>query len=159
MIDLTRPWSPVEVRRDLPASPDVVFDLLADPRTYPHWLVGNQRIRAVDDDFPAVGAGFDHSVGATEESTVDDESEVLESDPPHRLSLLVKAGPLRGAVTFLLLPSRDGTEVRFRERPVGWMAALTPFLRLILHGRNVESLRRLAQLVDETAETAGSGES
>jgi uncharacterized protein YndB with AHSA1/START domain len=136
-----------------------VFDLLADPRTYPHWLVGNQEIRAVDDEFPAPGTSFDHSVGATEEVTVDDESEVLESDPPHRLKLLVKAGAMRGVVTFLLLPTRDGTEVRFREKPVSWMAPLTPFLRPVLHGRNVESLRRLAQLIDQSAETTGAADS
>jgi uncharacterized protein YndB with AHSA1/START domain len=150
MLDLARPWSPVEVRRDIAAPPDVVFDLLANPRTYPDWLVGNQKIRSVDPEFPKPGSRFDHSVGATDEASIDDQSEVLSSDPPNRLELLVKAGPMRGVVTFLLLPSREGTEVRFQERPVGWMAPLTPFLRPILHGRNVESLRELAQLVEDT---------
>ena len=39
------PWSPVEVHAELPAPPDEVFEVLADPETYPEWLIGAQRIR------------------------------------------------------------------------------------------------------------------
>jgi uncharacterized protein YndB with AHSA1/START domain len=141
-------WSPVEVRQEIAASPEEVFAVLADPRTYPVWLVGAQRIRAVDPDFPAQGTEFDHSVGPTKTTSIDDSSEVLESEPPHRLSLLVHAGPLHARVDLLVLPAKDGTELRFRERPTGWGAALTPLLRLSLHARNLESVRRLAGLVE-----------
>jgi uncharacterized protein YndB with AHSA1/START domain len=141
-------WSPVEVRGHVAAPPEAVFAVLAEPRTYPDWLVGAQRIRSVDRDFPAPGAGFDHSVGPTEATTVDDSSEVLDADPPHRLSLLVHAGLLHARVDLLLVPRDDGTEVRFRERPVGWAAALTPLVRPTLHARNLESLRRLSDLVE-----------
>jgi uncharacterized protein YndB with AHSA1/START domain len=144
-------WSPVEVRRDIAASPEAVYAVLGEPRTYPDWLVGAQRIRGVDRNFPSEGAEFEHSVGPTPATTIDDSSEVLEADPPHRLSLLVHAGPLHARVDLLLLPTTDGTEVRFRERPVGWQAVLTPFVRPSLHARNLESLRRLAGLVEGPA--------
>jgi uncharacterized protein YndB with AHSA1/START domain len=147
-LSLLAPWSPVEVRRDITASPEDVFAVLAEPRTYPDWLVGAQRIRSVDPEFPAPGAAFDHSVGPAQAATIDDSSEVLAADPPHRLSLLVHAGPLRGRVDLLVLRTEDGTEVRFRERPVGWAILLTPIVRPSLHARNRESLRRLAGLVE-----------
>lgn len=157
MQPLTRLWSPVEVRHEIPAPPDVVFDVLAEPRTYPQWLMGAQEMRAVDADFPKEGSELHHSVGPTEDATVDDDSEVLASDPPHRLELLVKAGPLRGVVTFVVLPSQTGTELRFRERPAGWMAGLTPFLRPVIAGRNAESLRRLTDLIAEGVDRADEG--
>ena len=148
MVRLPSPWSPVEARRAVAAAPEVVFDVLADPRTYPDWLVGAQRIRSVDPSFPAPGAQFEHSVGATEAATVDDVTEVRAVDRPRRLRLLVHAGAFHGDVELLVEPRADGSEVRFRERPVGWAAALTPVLRTVLHGRNAESLRRLADLVE-----------
>lgn len=144
-------WSPVEVRRTVAAPPEEVFAVLAEPRTYPAWLVGAQRIRSVDDAFPAEGAEFDHSVGPAKVATIDDSSEVLEADPPHRLSLLVRAGPLHARVDLLVLPAEAGSEVCFRERPIGWATVLTPFVRPSLHARNRESLRRLAGLVESRA--------
>lgn len=146
-------WSPVEVRRDVDASPEDVFAVLADPHTYPDWLLGAQRIRSVDDGFPAVGTEFHHSVGVSDKApTVDDSTEVTDAEPPHRLSLRVKAGPMRGTVELLLLPTKRGTEIRFRERPAGLQAICTPAVRLVLHGRNVESLRRLGAVVEARAE-------
>lgn len=147
MFDPRKLWSPVEVRGEIAATPAVVFDVLAEPRTYPEWLVGAKRIRAVDADFPSEGAEFHHTVGAGPVS-VDDSTEVLEVDRPDRLKLRVKAGHFNGVVEFLLLASPKGTEVRFRERPIGPPAALTPFLRLSLQARNGESLRQLRELVE-----------
>ena len=144
-------WSPVEVCREIAAPRESVFDLLAEPRTYPDWLVGAQRIRGVDAEFPAQGAEFDHSVGPTSATTVDDSTEVLALDRPHRLTLLARAGFLHAEVDMLLEQVPDGCAVRFRERPTGWAMALTPLLRPILAARNVESLRRLASLVEADA--------
>ena len=39
------------------------FNVLVDPTTYPSWLVGAEEIRAVSDDWPAVGSRFNHVVG------------------------------------------------------------------------------------------------
>jgi uncharacterized protein YndB with AHSA1/START domain len=164
MFDPRTLWSPVEVRAEIAATPDEVFDVLAEPRTYPQWLVGAKKIRDVDSDFPAKGAEFDHTVGAGPVS-VDDSTEVLEVHRPDRLVLLVRAGHLTGEVEFLVLPSPKGTEVRFRERPIGLQLALTPFLRLSLQARNGESLKQLRELIEahgspaadvtERAEAAG----
>lgn len=140
-------WSPVEVRTEIDAPPSEVFAVLAEPRTYPDWLVGAKKIRSVDGDFPNEDAEFDHTVGAGP-LTIDDSTEVLEVHEPERLKLRVHVGPLDGDVELLVLPAPGGTEVRFRERPVGIPAALTPFLRLTLQARNGESLRRLRDLLE-----------
>ena len=148
------PWSPVEARAEIPAPPEEVFDVLSNTRTYPEWLVGAQRIRAVDPEFPAPGAEFHHSVGPSEAVTVDDSSEVLEVLPPYRLELQVHVGPLRGIVDFLVAPTGGGSEVRFRERPAGRARVLLPVLRPFLHARNARSLHQLTEYLALPAATA-----
>lgn len=149
---LTRLWSPVEVRATLPVAPDVVFDVLAEPRTYPEWLVGAKAIRAVDADFPEPGSEFHHTVGGGPVA-VEDSTEVLLSERPDRLRLRLHLGKLDGDVDFLVLAAPEGTEVRMRERPVGIPALATPLLRVSLHARNAESLRQLREfLADDRAD-------
>jgi uncharacterized protein YndB with AHSA1/START domain len=141
-------FSPVEVRTEVTASPEAVWKLISDPETYPSWLMGAQQIRSVDPEFPRPGSGFDHSVGPTEEATVDDSTTATDADPPHRLDLHVRAGPFHADVELLVLPSPDGSEIRFSERPTGPWFVLTPILRPVLGARNAESLRRLSKCLD-----------
>ncbi|WP_195210268.1 SRPBCC family protein [Actinomarinicola tropica] len=135
--------SPVEVRGPLPAPPEAVWAVLADPRTYPDWLVGAQHIRAVDDGFPAPGTRFHHSVGPVEEATIDDVSESIAAEPPHRLLLDVHVGRTEGLVELLVQPQGDGSFLTFREKPRGHLSVATPALRPALFARNAVSLRRL----------------
>jgi uncharacterized protein YndB with AHSA1/START domain len=148
LIVLDRLFSPVEARTTVARQRDDAFRTIADPRTYPSWLVGAQRIRRVDPDFPAPAAEFEHSVGPSEGATVDDSSEVLVADPPRRLDLAVHVGPLDGDVTFLLEESGGRTTVTLRERPTGRLAVLTPLLRPALYARNRWSLHRLRRLLE-----------
>jgi uncharacterized protein YndB with AHSA1/START domain len=146
--------SSVEARTEVAASPAEVWAVISDPTTYPDWLVGAQRIRGVDPAFPQPGSEFQHSVGATKGTTVDDRTEATEADPPHRLGLEVHAGPFTADVELLVLPSPDGSEIRFSERPKGPWRLLTPVLRPVLHARNAESLRRLSNRLDQRAAKA-----
>jgi len=140
--------SPAEARITIDAPADAVFAVLSDPETYPEWLAGAQRIRRVDDAFPAAGTSFDHEVGPSEAATVADDTKSLVCDPPHRLQLEVHAGPMTGVVEFELVPTDKGTEVRFRERISGRLAPAMPVLRGLLHLRNRVSLGRLKQRVE-----------
>lgn len=140
--------SPAEARITIAASPEAVFGVLSDPRTYPDWLAGAQRIRHVDPDFPRPGAEFDHEVGPTEEATVADDSKSLVVDPPHRLQLEVHVGPITGLVDFQLEPTGQGTEVRFRESTVGRLGFAMPVLRPMIGLRNKGSLERLKRRFD-----------
>ncbi|MDP1795496.1 MAG: hypothetical protein Q8K63_15260 [Acidimicrobiales bacterium] len=145
-LPISDPWSPVETRQRVEAPRDDVFNLLADPRTYPDWLVGAQRIRDVDDEFPAEGTKFEHSVGPTEATTVDDNTEVIETHGHRQLMLEVHAGPFKGEVEFDLRKRGEATEVVMREKPIGPAALLTPFIRPILALRNQRSMRQLAYI-------------
>jgi uncharacterized protein YndB with AHSA1/START domain len=154
-MDISWPWSPVEVHQSIDAPRDEVFNTLTDPRTYPDWLVGAQRIRDVDQDFPTPGSKFDHSVGPTPDVTADDETKAIAVQGHRRLVLEVHVGPVKGEVEFTLKKrGDDATEVRMRERPLGPAAVLTPALRPLLAARNMASLRNLARVVAEQASAA-----
>lgn len=154
-MDLPWPWSPVEVHQTVEAPRDEVFNAIADPRTYPDWLVGAQKIRSVDPAFPAPGTRFEHSVGPTKDLTTDDDTKALAVQGHRRLLLEVHIGPLHGEVEFMLKKRSDtSTEVCLRERPLGPAAVLTPLLRPVLAGRNQMSLRNLAKFIAPDASTS-----
>jgi uncharacterized protein YndB with AHSA1/START domain len=144
----------VETERAIDAPMEDVFAVLIDPDTYPEWLVGAQRIRRVDDDWPAVGSAFHHVVGAGPIRLTDSTS-VVEVDPPRRLVLLARARPTgKAEVEFRLEPrSRDQTKVRLREGPVAgparvlWSFGARPLLARGLRARNERSLAQLHELV------------
>jgi uncharacterized protein YndB with AHSA1/START domain len=141
--------SPSEARTEVDATPEEVFAVISDPTTYPDWLVGAQRIRGVDPQFPRPGTDFDHSVGPAAAVTIDDSTTATSVDPPHRLDLHVRAGLFQADVELMVVPSPKGSEIRFIERPSGPWLLLTPALRPLLHTRNAESLRRLGSYLEQ----------
>jgi uncharacterized protein YndB with AHSA1/START domain len=140
-------------RRLVAAPPERLFDILADPWRYPHWVVGSRAIRAADPAFPEPGTRFHHSVGIGP-LVVRDHTEVLECDPPWRLRLAAHARPVGSAtVTLDLEPRGAGTVVTLIEDPRGMSAPLrlVPPVHLFTRVRNAESLRRLAELAERGA--------
>lgn len=130
------------------APPEAVWDVLADADNYAYWVVGARDIRDADAGFPAVGTRFHHTL-ALGPVDVKDHSEVTASEPPHRLVLEVRARPFgRGYVDLTLAAEAGGTQVTLREGPLSLVARLghNPLADLLLHRRNVESLKRLAAL-------------
>ena len=138
-------------RHTIPASPDEVFAVLADARTYQHWVVGCDDIRAVEGDWPAVGSRFFHTVGVGPVKTSDN-TKVLEVDAPRRLVLEARARPAGIAkVIFELRPVDGGTEVEIDEYPIRGAAKVihNPLQDGLIKVRNVETLRRLEKQVLE----------
>ena len=140
------------VRRTIDLPVAEVFDALVTPQTYPHWLVGAQEIRAVDDDWPQPGSAFHHRVGIAGPLTVADLSKVIEVDAPRLLSLEVRARPLgRGRATFRLRrvdgPGAEATEIELDEVPLGLLAPATPLLDPLTERRNRRSLDQLADFL------------
>jgi hypothetical protein len=132
------------------ATPDQVWEVLADGWLYPLWVVGATRMREVDDPWPAPGARLHHSVG-TWPLTLDDITEVVESTPGARLVLKAHAWPAgRADVTLTLRAHGAETEVVMEEHASAGPGALVPQVLQdpLLTWRNVESLRRLAFLVE-----------
>lgn len=143
-----------EVRRAVHAAPDAVWAVLADPMTYPEWLIGAKVIRGVDPGFPAPGTDFHHSVGPAEEVAVPDRTTALEAERPTLLKLKVRARPFfEGVVTFRLLPTKAGTEVVMFEQPTGLLRFATPLLSPLIVGRNRRSLEKLARQVESATST------
>ena len=132
------------------ASPENVFAVLSDPGSYGYWVVGSERVRDADPDWPAPGTRFHHSVGFGP-FTIDDHTECREVDEPRMIELRAKARPLGTATVRLELePEGSGTRVRMREDPGDLLTALVfnPLTHLLVRGRNEESLRRLAELAE-----------
>ena len=68
------------------ATPDQVWEVLADGWLYPLWVVGASRMREVDAGWPAPGTMLHHSVG-TWPLLLDDVTECVEQVPGARLVL------------------------------------------------------------------------
>jgi hypothetical protein len=136
--------------RTVAATPEQVWNILADGWLYPLFVVGASRMREVDDGWPAQGALLHHSVGAWP-LLIDDTTEVLECEPGVMLKLRANAWPLGAAhVVMRLRPTGSKTEIVMEEDAVSGPGRLMPKpLRDVqLHPRNQETLRRLGYLAE-----------
>jgi uncharacterized protein YndB with AHSA1/START domain len=137
--------------RTLAASPDQVFAVLADGWTYSDWVVGTSHIRDVDEAWPAVGSKLHHKAGPWPVS-LHDSSTVLEMTPAQHLRLKAGLWPMGEATVDITLEplGPDRTRVVMREQfDAGPLVGLRNALHdHLLHRRNIEALRRLADLVE-----------
>jgi uncharacterized protein YndB with AHSA1/START domain len=138
------------VQRTFPAPPDQVFAVLADGWTYSDWVVGTVHIRDVDPHWPQVGAKLHHKAGPWPLS-LQDSSTVLAVEPDRLLRLRAGLWPLGSAVIEMVLePVGEGrTRITMKEDfeagPLLWVR--NKINDLVLHRRNIESLRRLSDIV------------
>ena len=102
--------------RQISATPEQVWSVLADGWLYPLFVVGASRMRDVDAGWPAVGTRLHHSVG-TWPLLIDDTTEVLEVEEHRRLLLVARGWPAGQAhVEITLAPHDSGTEVTIVEQ-------------------------------------------
>jgi uncharacterized protein YndB with AHSA1/START domain len=132
------------------ASPEAVWDVLADPYAYPQWVVGTDRTVDADAEWPRPDSKFKVHIalGYT------DYTHSREVDPPRRIVLDAAGGPL-GAfkITIELEPEGDGTHVTLLEAPTGPLKYLNwfPPVHYGIKFRNVESLKRFKRIVETRA--------
>jgi hypothetical protein len=146
---------------DVAAPPEAVHATLCDARTYPEWLVGARHIRRVDDDWPAEGSAFHHTIGVGP-FTISDRTAVVRNRAPSELVLHAFLGPLGSAlVRMTVAPSPDGgSHVAFEEEPAGgvlhtlWNPITRPLVGFCLWGRNAISLQALRALTEARAREA-----
>lgn len=141
---------PRTVTRDIAAPRERVWDVLANGWTYAQWVVGNSRMRAVDEDWPAPGTRILHSVGVWP-LVIDDETVVLSCTPQQELVLLAKAGPLGAArITLRLSDIAGGCRLEMAEVAVRGPMRLVPdrFQLAGIWPRNRECTWRLAGLAE-----------
>lgn len=140
-------------------SPEEVFDHLVHVEEYPKWLLGASEIRSIDDDWPAVGSAFHHTVGRGP-FRIKDRSKIIAIDAPRHLELHVRATPVvQGHVIFRVQGCEHGASLSLQEEPalehVG--AVLRPVLDPATHLRNHRSLQKLVQLMDDAHDRARAG--
>jgi uncharacterized protein YndB with AHSA1/START domain len=136
--------------RVVKAPPETVWEVLADGWLFPLWVVGASRMREVDAHWPAPGSRLHHSVGVWP-ALLNDETEVVESTPGAHLVLRAKVRPLGEAVVSVTLePVGAETRIVMEEDVAGGPGRLVPdaVRSRAIDWRNVESLRRLAYVVE-----------
>ncbi|QNE45671.1 SRPBCC family protein [Glaciihabitans sp. INWT7] len=136
--------------REMACSPEDVFAVLADGWVFTTWVVGASRMRDVDENWPAVGSALQHSFGVWP-ALINDETTVLECDPPRHLVMQPKGWPLGEAKVVIDVKARgNGSVVRIEEfavaGPASWIPR--PVLDFALYRRNVETLQRLAFIAE-----------
>jgi hypothetical protein len=139
------------VTRTMHARADQVYAILADGWTYSDWVVGTAHIRDVDASWPEPGSQLHHKVGPWPVS-LSDASTVTAADPGRGIELRAGIWPLGEADVRITLEALDQGRTRvtmhenFRAGPLHWIK--NKINDLALHRRNVESLRRLADLAE-----------
>lgn len=136
------------------ATPQQVWDVLSDGWLYPVWVVGASRMREVDDHWPAVGAKLHHSVGVWP-ALLDDNTEVLECEPPTHLLLRARGWPAGEADVDLRIEAHaEGSRVTLTEDVVKGPGKLVPkpVRDLQIGIRNGETLQRLAFVAENRAD-------
>jgi uncharacterized protein YndB with AHSA1/START domain len=139
--------------RTIRATPEKVWEVLSDGWLYPVWVVGATRMRDVDASWPQVGAKIHHSAGVWP-LVVDDNTEVLESEPSRYLKLRARGWPMGEAqVAMTITPEGGEARVEIAEEAVSGPATLIPkpAMDMMIKVRNVESLRRLAFIAENRA--------
>lgn len=133
------------------ASPQQVWDVLADGWRYASWVVGASRIREVDRTWPRMGSRIHHSVGLWP-LVLDDHTEVLSVDPGRKLVLRARAWLFGKADISLELVSvpGGGTHVTMAEHVVAGPYAMVPnrIQEELVLPRNQECLNRLVLIAE-----------
>jgi hypothetical protein len=138
---------------DIDVHAEAAWRVIADPTTYPVWLVGTRRMLSVDADFPARGSGFRHEVGVGP-LRLRDRSTVLEAHARSRcLVLEVRARPVIGSarVEMTVLAAGVGrARVTIREQPRSLPLGplLRPLADRMIKARNDRSLANLRGLLE-----------
>lgn len=138
------------VERLIAASPERVFEVLSDPDSYGHWVVGSREIRDADSNWPAVGSRFHHTVGAGP-INIKDNTEVEAVEPGRYLQLKARARPAgRARVKLTLEPHPVGARVTMEETAADLRTKpfFNPVGKFLVRRRNDKSLERLADLAE-----------
>lgn len=139
------------VTRDIAATRQRVWDVLADGWSYSGWVVGNSRIRAVSSNWPAPGSRILHSIG-TWPAVIDDETVVESAVTGHELVLKAKVRPAAEARITLRLSDIDGGGCRVEmsevaiSRPLRWVPDAIQLIGVA--PRNRECTWRLAMIAE-----------
>jgi uncharacterized protein YndB with AHSA1/START domain len=138
------------VQTHVAAPPERVWDLLRNGYRYAEWVVGTQKIRDVDAEFPAKDSCLHYTAGIGP-VTHDGHTAVLSYVPDEQLELEAHAWPLGSArIVIGVRPEGDGSRVELDEHPMRGPALLmrNPVADAFMWIRGYEMLRRLRVVVE-----------
>jgi hypothetical protein len=139
------------VEQHMGVAPERVWEILADPSTYAHWVVGARTVERWDPDWPSPGTRFHHTQGRRP-LVIHDYTETLAAEAPHRLEMVAYARPFLVARVILdIRPEAGGCRVGMEEIAIGGLFG--PLLKLppntqLTKLRNQESLKRIRRLAE-----------
>ncbi len=131
--------------------PEAVWAVLKDPYLYGDWVVGTRKVVDADANWPAVDSTLSHHSGFGP-LRVSDITKVLAATEPSSIKLEARLGFIGTAIVELqiLADPSGGSKIVMRETFVkGLPSKLPPLTHALLKGRNVETLRRLANLAQQ----------
>lgn len=140
---------------DVAAPPEVVFDAIADSRTYPEWW-RPVYLDVEADGSAAVGTVASHHFKGRLPYHLRTRSLIVEIDPPRRVVAEID-GDLRGRGTWTLTPTPQGTRVRFdwqvhADRAL--LRVLTPVLRPMFRWNHNWAIARAKEGLEPFARSA-----
>ena len=136
--------------RTTTASPDRVWQVLANGRLFAQWAIGATQVCEVDDGWPEVGSRPHHAIGRGR-FALRSETRVLASTSTQLLRLRIDAWPTAGSeLTITLEPTSCGTRLRIEEVSVAGADHVVPptVHRMLLRWRSAQALRGLAFLAE-----------
>lgn len=139
------------VTRDVDATRERVWGVMADGWTYSGWVVGNSRTRAVSKNWPSPGTRILHSIG-TWPAVINDETIVERCVRHEELVLFARVRPVSEArVTLRLSDTAGGCRVAMSEiavsGPLSWLPESAQAMGFA--PRNRECLWRLAKIAEQ----------
>lgn len=135
---------------------EAVFGLLAHPKRYEQFVVGNSTIRRFDPVWPAEGTTFHHTLGV-KPFVIKDKTISLATDHATYLVMETRMSVLGASITsFQLTPVANGTQIDLYEEairgPFAWLWSRP--VDALLRGRNRRLLDRLTRLAEDETGTA-----
>lgn len=139
---------PLELRAEIPATPDRIFSVLSDLDQARQWMPAIQKIERLDDRPFGVGTAWKETRLAgkrTMESTV----RVVACEPGSRLALRVESDAMEGDMAFTLKPTGPGTEVHYaaRMKGRGMMRLMSGTINKMMAQEDADLLERLGAQV------------
>jgi hypothetical protein len=142
----------VELRQQIGASPERVWQIISDLSGQERWMVDVRRLEIVRETRSGVGTVLDLTTTLFGLPVLHDVLEIVTWEPPRELGV-VHRGAFTGRAFFRLEPVDDGTQFVWWEQykpPLGFLGELAhrlvvgPHLRRVF-SRSLANLRRLAE--------------
>ncbi len=138
----------LELQAEIPATPEEVFSVLADPSQASQWMPSIQKIERLDTGPFGVGTSWRETRLAGKRTLVST-IRVTACERSSRLGLSVESDAMEGAMTFTLTPTGPGTRVQYAAeiKGRGMMRLMGGTINKMMAQEDADLLQRLAAQV------------